>query len=81
MLNKQLNSLINRLQSDWSFVASFLNNRQVALAGYDLTKSERTALLATAPDALISLGVDRDMALGAMSGMHTPQCSGGCGRH
>jgi hypothetical protein len=81
MIRGTLSEIVNRLQGDWNFVASFLNNREEALAGFDLSKEEKSALLANSPKDFIKLGIDKMKAAAAVSGGHSRTCCTGGSAH
>lgn len=72
-----LHQVIKRLEYDWDFVASFLNNPEMALRDVELSAEERTALTTRDVRALRALGLDRASINISASGTHTPTCAPG----
>lgn len=67
--------LVSSLQGDFSLIADFLENPKRVISQYDLTASERRALLSRNFDDLASLCGSQQMAAGVLSHAHTPLCS------
>ncbi len=63
-------SVIQKLKSDWSFIATFMSNPQLALEGAQLSPAERGALLTRNSKDLLKLGVPADDVVAALSGCH-----------
>jgi hypothetical protein len=74
MLSQQMQDVVKRLNSDWSFVELFLKSRDEALEGLELSPEERRCLGTGDVDGLLGLGMTKKMIAQAMSGAHSPQC-------
>lgn len=74
-MSEGMTQVLSRLESDWDFIASFLNNPGAALEGFDLTGAERDALTARSPRALRALGLSDSQINIAASGTHSRTCT------
>lgn len=74
MTSKDMKVVLDRLQSDWSFIAEFLDNPKTALKGLNLSAEEHRALMALNPDALLTLGFEQGVVAAALSDAHSEQC-------
>lgn len=71
----ELERLVNDLQGNPNLIAEFLVNPSAAVDKYSLSKVERNAILSGDLDALVSIGVSNNLAVGVLSGAHTPSCN------
>lgn len=71
--------LVKALQGDFTLIAEFLNSPEKVLYNYELTTTERQALLSRDSDALAALCGSQQLAAGVLSGAHTPSCQGPTG--
>lgn len=74
MITKGMQDVMDRLQSDWSFIGEFLDDPSAALNGMTLSDEEHRALLARNPDALLALGFQQGAVAAALSGAHSQTC-------
>lgn len=69
---------VKNLQGNWGFIENFLNNPEEVMHQFKLTKDEKDALVARDIDSLSRLGIDKNVALGALSGAHSKLCTKNC---
>jgi len=69
-----MDQVVEKLTSDWNFISEFLNNPEEAIKNFDLTDDERRSLSARDPEALIGLGMDKELVEVVLSGAHSPTC-------
>ncbi|RYE15811.1 MAG: arginine deiminase [Rickettsiales bacterium] len=69
-----MKQVVNKLQGDWNFVQSFLDNPKTALSGFNLSRNEFDALTTRDTSTLNSLGYNTKAIKGAMSGGHSSTC-------
>lgn len=74
MFTAEMDTITERLTSDWNFIEEFLNNPEEALKNFDITDEERRCLSARNPEALIGLGMDKELVEVVLSGRHSPTC-------
>lgn len=70
----ELEELINDLQGNPNLIADFILNPKTVVERYNLSASEKSAILTGDLDSLVSVGVSNSLAVGVMSGGHTPSC-------
>lgn len=67
---KNFDVLINDLQSNVSVISDFLDNPKKVISQYDLTSEQANALLSRDITSLDNLGIEKSIAVGALSGAH-----------
>ena len=68
------NTLINDWQGTPSLISEFIANPEIVVSRYNLTETQKSAILSGDGDLLLSVGVDSGLIGGALSGRHTPSC-------
>lgn len=74
MLSTTMKIVVDKLQGDWNFIQSFLENPKLALEGFNLSQNEFDALTTRNTNSLNSLGYNTKAIKGAMSGAHSSTC-------
>lgn len=64
------NVLIHDLQSNVSVISDFLADPKKVIGQYNLTNDQVSALLSRDITALDNLGIEKSIAVGALSGAH-----------
>jgi hypothetical protein len=75
MMSQNMSLFVKNLQGNWGFIENFLNNPEMFMNQFELNKDEKDALLARDIDSLSRLGIDKSVALGALSGAHSQSCT------
>ncbi|RLK63808.1 arginine deiminase [Atopobacter sp. AH10] len=68
---------MNELQGDISVISEYLADPESFLSKYDLNDIEKQALINKDIDALVTLGLDQELAVNAMSApwAHSQRCT------
>ena len=76
-MKKDLCRVVNTLQGDVSAISEYLANPEIFLSKYDLDEREKKAFIDKDIDALITLGIDQELATNAMSSpcAHSQRCT------
>ncbi|MFT6630915.1 MAG: hypothetical protein ACJAS4_000859 [Bacteriovoracaceae bacterium] len=69
-VSTDMGKLMERLEGDWEFIGTFLDNPADAIKQYDLKESEVAALTTRDVDQLMKLGLSEEEVTVAMSGTH-----------
>jgi cephalosporin hydroxylase len=67
---KNFDVLINELQSNVSVISDFLANPKKVIEEYNLTDEQKKAMLSRDIASLDNLGIEKSVAVGALSGAH-----------
>jgi hypothetical protein len=67
-MSEAMKKVVSRLESDWQFIASYLENPEGALKGMGLNASELQTLVSNDPRSLNSLGLNQNAAIYAAGG-------------
>lgn len=67
---KNFDVLIQDLQSNVSVISDFLADPKKVIGQYDLTNEQASALLSRDITSLDNLGIEKSIAVGALSGGH-----------
>lgn len=70
MIMNNFNVLIHDLQSNVSVISDFLADPKKVIGQYNLTNDQVSALLSRDITALDNLGIEKSIAVGALSGAH-----------
>ncbi|MBF0780642.1 MULTISPECIES: arginine deiminase [unclassified Granulicatella] len=70
----ELEKLISDLQGNPNLIADFILDPEATVDRYDLSAHQRKAILSGDLDSLVSIGISNNLAVGVMSGAHTPYC-------
>ncbi|MFB5251107.1 hypothetical protein ACE38F_12020 [Bacillus mycoides] len=73
-MTKDLIQLINDLNENWELIGDFFDNPEKVIATYELSEIERHALISRNLDDLNQLGINDQLAVGALSGAHSSGC-------
>lgn len=76
-MSKDLKKLINDLQGDWELIGEFFDNPEEVLNQYDLSNFEKKVILSRNLNDLTALGINKQLAVGALSGAHSSGCPSG----
>ncbi|MCS4485759.1 hypothetical protein [Staphylococcus americanisciuri] len=76
-MSKNLKRFIDDLQGDWELIGAFFDNPESVLDQYDLSSSEKASILSRNLNDLNGLGINEQLAVGALSGAHSKRCSSG----
>ncbi|MBR0428977.1 MAG: hypothetical protein IJK17_02695 [Lachnospiraceae bacterium] len=66
--------LVASLQGDFEALVNFMDSPETFVANYELSDDEREALLSRDAEKLAELAGSEQLALGVLSGAHTPTC-------
>ncbi|GAA4074095.1 hypothetical protein [Amphibacillus indicireducens] len=69
-----LERLVNDLQSDWNLIGEFFDNAENVFEEYNLNDIEKQSLRSRNLEDLNALGVNEQLAVGALSGAHSSGC-------
>ncbi|HDR7708322.1 TPA: hypothetical protein QCX89_000213 [Bacillus cereus] len=73
-MTRDLIQLINDLNENWELIGDFFDNPEKVIATYELSEIERHALISRNLDDLNQLGINDQLAVGALSGTHSAAC-------